>query len=72
MGFFSLIVDNQSGDVVMIPEHYLVLDTGRNVFNTQVENVELFVKALRQEGVRVVQMNCLDEFEAVDPPKLLE
>jgi hypothetical protein len=72
MGFYSLIVDNQSGDVVMIPEHYLVLDTGQNVFNTQIENPDLFVKALREEGVRIVQMNCLDEFESVDPPKQLE
>jgi len=72
MAFYSFVVMNDSGDVVVIPENLLTLDTGRNVFSTQVEDVEHFVDQLRQMGVRVTAQHRLDEHDLIeDPPDLL-
>ena len=66
MGFYSFVAINESGDVVTIPKHFLVLDTGRNVFNTQVEDVGAFTELLKQHGVLVTTTHKLDDFDPVE------
>lgn len=65
MGFYSFIV--MAPGEVTIHEHLIVLDGGRNVFNAQVDDLQAFTKRLTDEGVTVIQVNRLDEYEAVDP-----
>ena len=72
MAFYSFIVFNESGDVVTIPKHLLVLDRGRNVFSAVVNDLEAFTETLKTAGVRVHQSTRLDEYDAVDPLQLTE
>lgn len=72
MGFYSLVAFNDSGDIVQLPGQFFVLDMGKNVFNTQVDDIDGFVASLKAKGVRVERVNRLDVFETVEPPPLLE
>ena len=60
MAFYSFIVNNESGDVVTLPSHYLVLDMGRTAFNARVDDLARFTDTLDTKGVRVLQAFCLD------------
>lgn len=72
MGFYSFVVFNDSGEVVSLPEHFLILDTGQNAFNIQLNETEPFLCKLGEADVRVEKMNRLDEHEQLEPPKLEE
>ena len=65
MSFYSFIVT--SPDVIAFKEHRVVLDSGRNVFNAVVKDLDAFKKDLTDQGVRILQVNRLDEFEQVTP-----
>ena len=72
MGHYSFVVINESGDIVSIPQNFLLLDEGQNVFNAQVDDLDKFVADLKVKGVRVVRTYGLNEFETVDPRMLSE
>lgn len=72
MGFYAFTVVNCSGDVVAFPEHFLLLDTGRNTFNIQVNDAEAFVQTLRERDVHLVIQVQLDAPESLEPPELPE
>lgn len=72
MGFYAMTVMNCSGDVVAFPEHFLLLDTGRNTFNIQVNDLDAFVQKLRDQDVFLVTQVQLDAPEELAPPELPE
>jgi hypothetical protein len=65
MAFYSFIV--VAPDVIAFKEHRVILDSGRNVFNSVVEDLDAFKKDLIDHGVKVLQVNRLDDFEQVTP-----
>jgi hypothetical protein len=65
MGFYSFIV--RSPGEVPLPDYMIYLDHGQNVFNALVEDLDGFKKLLASEGVSVLQVNRLDEYEQVEP-----
>jgi hypothetical protein len=65
MAFYSFIV--LSPDVIALKEHRVLLDSGRNVFNSVVEDLDAFKKSLTYHGVKILQVNRLDEFEQLTP-----
>lgn len=68
MYFCSFIVE--SPDVMAIPGYAIVLDRGRNVFNASVPDVETFKDGLTTLGCKVITVNRLDEFDALEPQLL--
>ena len=60
MGFYSFVVRNNTGDIVVVHEHFLAFDVGRNVFNTQVDDLRAFTEKLDGLGVKIITVNCLD------------
>lgn len=68
MGFYSFIV--VAPGEVPLPDYLVYLDTGRNVFNATVNDLDAFKQCLSDEGVQILQVNRLDEFEPVDPTDL--
>lgn len=64
MGYYSFIA--VARQPVAIPDPMVMLDTGRNVFTAQTDDLEAFLKQLVEEGVVVQQVHRLDTFEAVN------
>lgn len=62
---------NDSGDVVGIPRHFLLIDQGRNVFNLDVADVAEFETELEAQGIRVLNRIQLDVLEPVAGDHLL-
>lgn len=69
MGYYSIVAVARTP--VAIPEPMLMLDTGRNVFPVQIEDLEAFLKLLSDEGVQVQEVHRLDQFEPVNPQESL-
>ena len=65
MHFYSFKVVCE--DDVVLPEHYLVLGEGFNVFNATVGDLEKFRAKLREVGVEILEANRLDDLEEVPP-----
>ena len=57
--FYSFTV--VSPDVLDFPEHLLILDRGRNVFNLSVLDLEAFQAELQAKKVRIEKVNDLEE-----------
>ena len=66
MGFYSFIVIAPD-EVALPPEYMVYLDRGRNVFNATMSDVEEFKRLLDAQGVKILQVNRLDEYEPVPP-----
>ena len=64
-GFFSFRVI--APDVVVLPEHFLALDEGVQVFNLMVNDLDTFLGQLRACGVKVLNTYHLDEHEEIPP-----
>ena len=54
-----------------IIENFVAIDEGLNTFNVHVKCIDTFVARLKAEGVRIDQMNKLDEAPEVSPEHLL-
>lgn len=67
MSFYSFKVHSSSP--VVLPTHFLVIDEGEDVFNLSVADLDGFCQELIREGVKILEVNKLDDFEAV-PPQL--
>jgi hypothetical protein len=63
MGFYSFIVI--SPEELPLPEYLLHLDTGRNVFNAAINDIDTFKKRLSDSKVRIIQMNRLDDHKPI-------
>jgi len=61
MGFYSFVVI--APEEVILPEYFVHLDEGRNVFNASVSDIENLKKRLSEKGVRILQANQLDAHE---------
>lgn len=61
MGFYSFQV--RAAEDVVLPEHFLILGEGTNVFNLSLDDLEAFLIKLRDHDVTVVAMYRLDEHE---------
>jgi hypothetical protein len=67
--FYSFIV--VASKPVGIPRPLVLLDTGKNVFNAEVDDLETFKKLLENEGVVIKQVNCLNAQEGGSPEDLV-
>jgi hypothetical protein len=56
-----------SPDEAFFKEHLVALGPGTNAFTVSLLDVEAFRTELKEAGVKVLQENVLDEFEAIDP-----
>jgi hypothetical protein len=63
MGFYSFVVI--SPEELPLPEYLVHLDTGRNVFNAAVNDIDTFRKRLADAKVRIVQENRLDDHKPI-------
>lgn len=61
MAYYSFKVS--ADHPVGIPKPLVMLDTGNNTFTAEVDDLELFLEKLHEEGVTVREINRLDEFE---------
>jgi hypothetical protein len=57
----------RSPGVLGIPGYLIGLDTGINVFNAEVPDLEAFRQELSDLGVQVLEVNRLDEHEPIQP-----
>jgi hypothetical protein len=62
MNFYSFVV-HAPGEVDL-PEQHLILERGMNAFNALVD-LDSFKELLASNGVRITQVNRLDEHEPV-------
>ncbi len=53
--FYSFVVIAQ--EEVPLPEHLLILEPGMNVFNAQIEDLDLFLVMLKEARVDVKEAN---------------
>lgn len=60
-----------AGHPVGIPKPFVMLDTGNNVFNAEVDDLNNFLALLHNDGVTVHQVSRLDDFEENSPSDLL-
>jgi hypothetical protein len=71
-GFYSFRV--YAPHEVIIQENFVAIDEGMNTFNCHVNDIDVFVARLKDEGVRIDVMIWLDEpqkpDEENDPPLL--
>ena len=63
MGYYSFVVIAQRP--VGIAHPLLILDSGVNAFTAQLDDLEVFLTLLKDEGVRVIEINHLDHHEPV-------
>lgn len=63
MAFYSLTAFAPQPVGILTPR--IVLDTGRNVFTAATNDIEGLLRILAAEGVKVVQVNKLDDFAEV-------
>ena len=68
MAFYSFTVIAKHP--VGIPRPLVLLDTGLNIFNVEIPNLEDFKAFLENEEVTIQTVNCLDEHEAGSPGDL--
>ncbi len=65
MGFYSFIV--VAPEELPFPEYMVILDRGRNVFNSVVNDLDQFKASMEGHGVKILQVNRLDKFEPNEP-----
>lgn len=63
MGYYSFTA--LAKHPVGIPDPMIMLDTGFNVFTAFTNDLEGLLGVLKDEGVEVQQINCLDKHEPV-------
>jgi len=63
MARYSFVVI--SPEEVLLQEYFVHLDTGRNVFNATVNDIEHFRGRLADHKVRVIQENRLDDHRPI-------
>lgn len=69
MAYYSFVVIAKHP--VGIPQPLVLLDTGLNVFNAEVSNLEEFKSLLENEDVFIKETNRLDAHEAGSPEDLI-
>lgn len=69
MAFYSFIAIAQQP--VGIPDPMILLDTGVNTFTAHTDDLDGLLKQLADEGVKVTQVNRLDQHEEGQPSDLL-
>lgn len=65
MGFFSVVAVSPAPFSVSNP--FAQLDTGRNAFTVQTDDIDAFLARLRGRGAEIIALNQLDKHEAFDP-----
>jgi len=63
MAYYSFVASVKT--VTGIPGPMILLDTGVNVFTAQTDDLEGLLSLLREHEVKVIEINKLDDFDAV-------
>lgn len=69
MGYYSIVA--VARQPVAIPDPMVMLDKGVNVFTAQTDDLDAFLKTLKNEGVTVQKVNQLDGLEPVPSNSVL-
>jgi len=69
VAYYSFVV--VAPQPIGITKPMLLMDTGVNVFNVVVDDLDDLLQKFKEEGVVVQKMNRLDEFEPSAPTDLL-
>lgn len=64
-GHFAIVA--RAKDLVVIPERYIALDAGMNVFNVVTDDLDGLLAHLKERGVTVDEVRRLDQLAPVDP-----